>query len=93
MTCKDEATIAGVIEVLKVKYHDMQEHTGVKHMYLWMSLDLSVIWVCFITVPMAIADVLKDIEQESVVTPVFGTLFTITESSLLGFESRSAISR
>ena len=31
MACKDEATIAEVIETLKTKYHDAQEHTGVKH--------------------------------------------------------------
>ena len=27
VTCKDEATIAGVIEALKSKYHEDQEHT------------------------------------------------------------------
>ena len=46
VTCKDEANIDRVIEVLKVKYFDVQEHTGVKHSYLGMSLDVSEVGIC-----------------------------------------------
>ena len=45
VTCKDVATIAGVIEALKVKYHDDQEHTGVRHWYPAISLDMSEVLV------------------------------------------------
>ena len=62
VTCKDKTTIAGVIEALKAKYQDVQEHMGVKHSYLGMSLDMSEVGVCSITMPMFIADVLKDVE-------------------------------
>ena len=72
VTCKDEATIARVIEELMNKCHDIQQGPGVKHTKLEMSLDLSVTLVCFIAMPMTIADVLKDVELESVVTPAFG---------------------
>ena len=34
VTCKDEATIAEVIEAVKVKNHDGQEHMRVKCSYL-----------------------------------------------------------
>ena len=36
----DEVTIAGVITALKATYHDAQEHMGVNHLYLGMSLDV-----------------------------------------------------
>ena len=64
VTCKDEVTIAEVIEPLKIKYHDVQEHMGVKHSYLGMSLDMSEVGVCSITMPMFIAEVLKDVRNE-----------------------------
>jgi len=88
VTCKDADTISGVIQALKVKYHDVQEHTGVKHSYLGMSLDMSVTGVCSITMPMFISEVLKDVELGSVVTPASGTLFMIDESSPLLDETR-----
>ena len=40
VTCEDETTMAEVIEALKIKYHDVQEHTGGKHSCLDMSLDM-----------------------------------------------------
>ena len=88
VTCKDEETIDGVIKALKAKYFDVQEHKGVKHSYLGMSLDLSVTGVCSITMPMFIADVLKDVELGSVVTPASSSLFVINESSPLLEETR-----
>ena len=81
VTCTDEATISEVIEALKVKYHDVQEHMGVKHSYLRMTLDMSEVVVCSITMPMFIAELLKDVELGSVVTPASSTLFMINESS------------
>ena len=36
VTCKDEATIARGIEAAKAEYHEVQEHTGVRHSYLRM---------------------------------------------------------
>ena len=42
---------------------------GVMHSYLGMSLDMSEVGVCSITIPIIIADVLKDVELGSVVTP------------------------
>ena len=89
LTCKVEVTITGVIEALKAKYHDMQEHTGVRHSYIGMSLDMSVTEVCSITIPTFIADVLKDFVVRSVVTPASGSLFMINESSALFEEARS----
>ena len=83
MTCKDKVTIVGVIEALKAKHHDGQEHMGVKHSYLGMSLDMSVVGVCSITMPMFITDVLKDVELGSVVTPASSTLFMIYKNSPL----------
>ena len=64
VTCKD-----GLIKALKTKYHDAQDHMGVKHSYLGMSLDLSAAGVGSITMPIFIADMLKDFESRSVVTP------------------------
>ena len=76
-TCKDETTIAGVMEPLNAKYHDVQEHTRVKHLYLgcpWTCLCL----VCGLSLCLfGIADVLKD------VNPAPGTLFMVNGSSLL----------
>ena len=80
--CNDEATIAGVIEALKPKYHDVQEHMGVKHSYLRMSLYMSVAGVWFV------ADMLKDVGLGSVITPASGVLFMISKSSLLFDEAR-----
>ena len=60
VTRKVKATIVEVIEALKVKYHDVQEHKGVKPSYLGMSLDMSEVGMCSITMPMFIADVLKE---------------------------------
>ena len=88
VTCKGETTIAEVIEVLKVQYHDVQEHTGVKHSYLVMSLDMSDVGQCSITMSIITAEVLKDVELGSVVTPVSGTLFMTNESSPLLDETR-----
>ena len=42
VTCKDEGTIAEVFEALKAKYHEVQEHMGVYHSYIGISLDFSV---------------------------------------------------
>ena len=76
VTSKNETTIAEVIETLKVKYHDVEEHMGAKHLYLGMSPD-----VCSTNMPMLIIEILKDLKFGSVVTPVSGTLFMINESS------------
>ena len=81
MTWKDETTIARVIEALKAMYHDMQEHMGVKHSYLNMSLNMSENGVCSITMPVFIAEVLMGIELRSAATPTSGTLFMTNESS------------
>ena len=40
---KAAVTIARVIEAIKSKYHDDQEHTGVKHSYLEMFSDMPVV--------------------------------------------------
>ena len=79
VTCRNEVIIIEVIEVPKAKYHDGQKLTGVKHSYLGMSLDLSIIGVCSNTMPMFIADVLKDVKLGSVVTSASGTLFMVNE--------------
>ena len=64
----------------KSKVFDVQKHKEVKHSYLGMSLDMSVVGVCSITMPMSIAEVLKDVELGSVLTPASGTFFMINES-------------
>ena len=83
MTCKDEVTIAGDVEALKAKYHDIQDYTGVKHSFLGTFLDQYVTGMSSINMSMFIADELKVVESGSVVTPAAGTLFMINESSLL----------
>ena len=83
MTCKDEATIAGVVEALKAKYHDGQEHTGAENSYLGMSLYLTITGVYSITRPRSITDVLRDVDLGNVVTPTSNILFIINESSPL----------
>ena len=88
VTCKDETTIAEVVDVLKAKYHDVQEHTGVKHSYLGRSLDMSEVGVCSITMNMVITEVLMEVLLGSVVTPGSGTLFMINKSSPLLDETR-----
>ena len=79
---KDDIAIAAVVEALKVKYHDVQKHTGVKHSYLGMTLNMSEVGECSNTPPMIIPEVLKDAELESVITPASGTLLMIKENSL-----------
>ena len=64
---------------LKVKYQDVQEHTGVKHSYLGTSLDMSEVGMCSITMPMLIAGVLKDVKFWRVVTPASSTFLMINE--------------
>ena len=59
-----------------------------KHSYLGMSLDMSEVGICSITMPMFITEVLKDVELGSVVTPASSTLFVINESSPLLEETR-----
>ena len=54
VTCKDEVTMNEVIETLKAKCHDVLEHRGVKQSYLGMSLDMSEVRVCSLTMPMFI---------------------------------------
>ena len=71
------------IEALKAKHHDVQENKGVKHFFLGMSLVLSDVGVCSITMPIFIAEVLKDVELGSVVTEASYTLFKINKSSPL----------
>ena len=34
VTCKDKASMGEVVEPLKAKYHDMQEHMRVRHSFL-----------------------------------------------------------
>ena len=62
VTCMDDAATGGVIEALKAKYHDLQEHVGVKQSYLGITLDQSVTGMYSITVSMFIADVLKNVK-------------------------------
>ena len=83
VSCDDEATIDGVIEALKVKYRDVQERKRVTHSYLGMSLNRSEVAVCSITMPIFVAEVLKDVELGSAVIPASNKLFTINESSPL----------
>ena len=45
VTCKDKATLAGAIDALRVKYHDVKEQSEVKHSCLGMSLDMSEVGV------------------------------------------------
>ena len=56
-TCKDEGIIAGVIEGLKTKYYDVQEHMRVKQSYLGMPIGMSEVGMCSITIPIFIAAV------------------------------------
>ena len=44
--CKDESTIDGIVEAVNDKYHNVQEHTGMKHSPQEMSLDISVTGKC-----------------------------------------------
>ena len=64
VTFKDDVTMAGVIEALR-------------RSYLEMSLDMSKVGVCYITMP------IKDVKLVSVVASATGTLFLIVESSLV----------
>ena len=52
----DVATNAWAIDALEVNYHDVQEHTELKHSFLGM---------CPISMPIPITDVLKDVELGS----------------------------
>ena len=52
-----------------------------KKSYLGMSLDMSEVEVCSITMSMFIAEVLKDVDLGSVSTPASVTLFMVNESS------------
>ena len=53
-----------------------------------LSLDMSEVGVCSITMPTFIAELLKDVELGSVVTPASGTLFMMNEISPLLDEIR-----
>ena len=53
---------SGICSVpLKVTYHDVQEHTGVKHSYPGISLDMPEVGVCSITMPLFITEVVKGV--------------------------------
>ena len=51
--------------MLKAKYHVVQEYAGLKHSNLGMSLNMSEVGVCFITIFMFIVEVFNDVEKES----------------------------
>ena len=59
-----------------------------KHSCLGMTLHMSLVGVCFITMPMFIAEMLRDVKLGSVVTPASGTSLMINEGSPLLDETR-----
>jgi len=87
VTCRNMDIINDLISKLKAKYHEVQEHTGVHHSYLGMSIDMSKDGICVLTMPMFVAEVIKDVPVGSAVSPAGGTLYIQNENSELLAES------